>query len=88
MTALLAGHFCRAQGQTARDQARLQDLSFVTTQLPKLDANFFFQLDPAAFAHAASALQSQIPTLSDAQFYVGLAQLAAMAGDPHTVYQS
>ena len=75
---------CHARAQTARDQARLQDLSFIATQLPKLHANFFFQLDPAAFAQAASALQNQIPTLTDAQFYVGLAQLAAMAGDGHT----
>lgn len=81
---VLGGVLCQLRAQTARDQARLQDLSFVTTQLPKLHANFFFQLDQAAFAQAASTLQTQVPTLSDAQFYVGLAQLAAMAGDAHT----
>jgi len=81
---VLCGVLCQLHAQTARDQARLQDLIFVTTQLPKLHANFFFQLDPAAFAQAASTLQTQVPTLTDAQFYVGLAQLAAMAGDAHT----
>lgn len=74
----------RAEAQAARDQARLQDLNFVSTQLPKLHVNFFFQLDPAAYSNAVSALQAQIPTLTDAQFYVSLAQLAAMAGDAHT----
>ena len=53
-------------------------------QLSKLHANFFFQLDQAAFAQAASTLRTQVSTLSDAQFYVGLAQLAAIAGDAHT----
>jgi uncharacterized protein (TIGR03437 family) len=44
----------------------------------------FYQLSPAAYAQAVANLQSQISTLSDAQFYVQLAALIAMAGDPHT----
>jgi uncharacterized protein (TIGR03437 family) len=63
---------------------RQQDLSYVATQVPKLHANFFFQLDPAIYQRAVAALQSQIPTLSDAEFYVQLAALIAMAGDAHT----
>ena len=74
----------RLQAQPERDQARLQDLTFVSTQLPKLHVNFFFQLNAADFSNAASALRSKIPMLTDSQFYVGLAQLAAMAGDAHT----
>ena len=70
--------------QSARDQARLQDLNFLATQLPKLHANFFFQLNPADYSAAASQLGAQVSTLTDAQFYVGLAQLVAMAGDAHT----
>ena len=84
MALVLGGVLCQLQAQTARDQARLQDLGFVTMQLSKLHANFIFQLDQAAFAQAASTLRTQVSTLSDEQFYVGLAQLAAMAGDAHT----
>jgi len=75
---------CHLEAQSARDQARLQDLNFLTTQLPKLHASFFFQLNPADYNAAAGQLGNQVSTLSDAQFYVGLAQLVAMAGDAHT----
>lgn len=71
-------------GQSSSSQSRLQDLTFVGTQLPKLHANFFFQLNPADFNSAVSSLQGKISTLTDAQFYVGLAQLVALAGDEHT----
>src|SRR5579885_1284877 len=73
-----------AEGQSSRDALRRQDLAFVSTQLPKLHLNFFFQLDPAVFNEAVQALDAQIPTLTDAEFDVGLATLAAMAGDEHT----
>ncbi|MDR3703588.1 MAG: hypothetical protein P4L56_28320 [Candidatus Sulfopaludibacter sp.] len=64
--------------------SRQQDLDFVTNQLPKLHVNFFFQLSPADYSQAASLLGSQIPNLTDAEFYVRLQQLVAMAGDEHT----
>src|ERR1035441_9008809 len=68
---------------------RLQDLDFIRTQLPQLDPFFFAQLDPARFQAAADALSASAPTVTDTDFYVGLAQLIAMAGDPHTsLYRS
>jgi uncharacterized protein (TIGR03437 family) len=70
--------------QTSRDQARRADLNFVATQLPKLHVNFFFQLSPADYAKAVAALDAQVPTLTDAEFNVGLAKLVALAGDEHT----
>ena len=73
-----------ASAHTANTQARQQDLNFISTQLPKLHPDFFFQLSPADFESAVSSLQSQLSTLTDAQFYVGLAQLVALAGDAHT----
>jgi hypothetical protein len=69
---------------TNRDQLRRQDLGFVSGQLPALHLNFFFQLDPQVFQQAVQAVDSQIPVLTDAEFNVALAALAAMAGDPHT----
>jgi hypothetical protein len=63
---------------------RQQDLDFVTGQLPKLHKNFFFQLDRTAFQKAAADLASRITSASDAEFYVGLSQLIAMASDAHT----
>jgi hypothetical protein len=65
----------------SQSQSRRQDLDFVTNQLPKLHVNFFFQLSPADYRHASSLLASQIPNLTDAEFYVRLQQLVAMAGD-------
>jgi uncharacterized protein (TIGR03437 family) len=64
--------------------ARQQDFDYITVQLPKLHPNFFFQLDPAVFQQAANDLKSRITTATDAEFYVGLSQLVALAGDAHT----
>src|SRR5260370_19696055 len=72
------------KAQSASVIGRMQDLNFVATQLPKLDASFFAQLSPAAFQQAVNTLQANVATMTDAQFYVGLEQLVAMAGDPHT----
>jgi uncharacterized protein (TIGR03437 family) len=80
---LLASLRLHAQDAT-RDQRRLGDLNYVATQVPKLHLNFFFQLNQADFNNAVQALKGQIPTLSDAEFYVRLAQLVALAGDEHT----
>jgi hypothetical protein len=53
--------------------------------LPKLHLNFFYQLNPQDFNQAVQAVDAQIPVLSDAEFNVRLAALAAMARDPHTM---
>src|SRR5579863_672391 len=65
-------------------QQRQADLQFIATQLPKLDANFFSQLNPANFNNAVQSLSAQIPNLTDAEFMVHLAALVAMARDEHT----
>jgi uncharacterized protein (TIGR03437 family) len=71
--------------QLTRDQARQADLNSVATEIPKRHANFFFQLNPNDYNNAVSDLRAQIPALTDAEFYVGLARLIAMAGDAHTL---
>ena len=68
------------QGQKFSAAARQADLDFVATQVPKLHVNFFFQLDPAVYQQAASDLRAQIPSLTDAEFYVRLAALHSLDG--------
>ncbi len=68
----------------ASADGRQADLDFVANQVPPLHANFFYQLDPAAYAQAAANIAANIDTLTDAEFYVQLTALIAMAGDPHT----
>ncbi len=70
--------------QTPREQRLREDLNFVTTELPRRHANFFFQLKREDFDRAVRDLDSQIPSISDIQFYVRLTALVAMAGDAHT----
>ena len=81
VTVLFASSLAAQRFSTA---ARQQDLNYVANQVPKLHANFFFQLDPAVYQQAVAALQAQISTLTDAEFYVQLTALIAMAGDAHT----
>ena len=64
--------------------ARQQDLNWISTQLPILHVNFFSQLDRTDFQRALDALATRTTAATDAEFYIGLAQLVAMAGDPHT----
>jgi hypothetical protein len=68
----------------ASTAGRQADLDFVTNQVPRLHANFFFQLDGARYSQAAAYIAANLDTLTDAEFYVQLAALVAMAGDPHT----
>jgi uncharacterized protein (TIGR03437 family) len=70
-----------ASGSVASRQA---DLDFVVNQLPKLHVDFFFQLDPAQYQQAAAEIAANLATVTDAEFYVRLAALIAMPGDPHT----
>jgi uncharacterized protein (TIGR03437 family) len=75
---------CAIFAQTPDVNQRLADVQYVATQLPALHANFFFQLNPGDFNAAVQTLTAQLPNLTDAEFAVRLAQLVAMAGDPHT----
>lgn len=71
-------------GQMFSTSQRQADLNFVATQVPALDPNFFAVLNPAIYQQAAAALNAEISTLTDAQFYVQLSALIAMASDAHT----
>jgi len=64
--------------------SRQADLDFVANQLPKLHVNFFSQLDPTQYQQAVADLAAEMATLTDAEFYIRIAALVAMAGDPHT----
>src|SRR5262245_17959947 len=70
--------------QASRDQRLRDDLNFIATELPRRHANFFFQLKHDDFDRAVRDLDAQLSGLSDAQFYVRLAALVALAGDAHT----
>jgi uncharacterized protein (TIGR03437 family) len=63
---------------------RAQDLDFIANQVPKLHVNFFFQLNPADYQAAVARLQANGAAMTNAEFYVGLASLLALAGDAHT----
>ena len=81
---LLATAALGLQAQSATLNIRMQDFNFVSTQLPRLDPNFFANLSRDTFQQAVNNLQVNLTTLTDAQFYVALAQLVAMPGDAHT----
>jgi uncharacterized protein (TIGR03437 family) len=83
---LLVGAFTALllNAQSSSVASRTQDLNFVATQLPSLATNFFSSLSRTEFQQAVNALQADLSTLTDGQFYVRLAQLVAMPGDAHT----
>jgi uncharacterized protein (TIGR03437 family) len=63
---------------------RHQDLDFVANRLPTLHPNFFAHISRESYQQAVSALDAKLSAATDAEFYVGIAQLVAMAGDGHT----
>ena len=65
-------------------ESRQMDLNYVANQLPKIARNFFAALSPSDYQNAVSNVQANLATLTDAQFFVDLAQLVAMPGDAHT----
>jgi uncharacterized protein (TIGR03437 family) len=78
-------YFCAlAAGLYAMDSSRTQDLDFVATHLPQLDPNVYAAVDQAVFQQAVNQVRASMDTMTDAQFYVALAKLVAMPGDPHT----
>lgn len=84
VVALAAACLATALAQTARDQRLQQDLDALATQLPSLHLNPFHQVSQQQFNQAVAALSASIPTITDQQFYVGLASIAALIGDAHT----
>jgi uncharacterized protein (TIGR03437 family) len=65
-------------------ESRQMDLNYVANQLPQVAPNFFANLSRATFQQAVNNLQTNLATLTDAEFFVNLAQLVAMPGDAHT----
>jgi len=83
-TPLLAVLLVASTAVGASAAGRQDDLDFVANRVPQLHANFFFQLDPALYRQAGANIAANLDTLTDAEFYVQLTALIAMAGDPHT----
>ena len=81
---LLVGLSRLLAADAARDARWRQDLDTLTTQLPALHPDLFFQTPRSVFEGAVSDLRNAIPDLSDAEVMVGLARITALPGDGHT----
>jgi len=73
-----------ATADTARDLAWQQDLDALSTQLPKLHPNLFFQVTRGDWNQAVADLRTAIPQMSDSEVMAGLARVVALVGDGHT----
>src|SRR5689334_9912602 len=80
---ILWAQFATAQVTSNAENWR-EDLRTLTTSLPTLHPNFYFQVSRNDFQSTAAALDAQIPGLSDSQIIVRMAALVALAGDAHT----
>ena len=81
---LLVGLSRLLAADAARDARWREDLDTLTTQLPALHPNLFFQTPRSEFDRAAADLRAAIPDLNDAEVMVGLARITALPGDGHT----
>jgi uncharacterized protein (TIGR03437 family) len=73
-----------AAADTARDLAWQQDLDTLSTQLPRLHPNLFFQVSRADWNQAVAELRAAVPQLSDVEVMAGMARVVALVGDGHT----
>jgi hypothetical protein len=69
---------------TTRDGRFVQDIEALATDLPRLHANLFFQLNRADFDREVEALKARVPELRDHEVVTGLLRIAALPGDAHT----
>jgi hypothetical protein len=69
---------------TSRDQAWRGDLRYMASELRRLHANAFFSTSRAEFDAAVSALDANIPTMTDSEIVIEMMRLVAMLGDGHT----
>ena len=60
---------------TGTPQNWRDDLQTLTTSLPNLHPNLFFQTSRTAFQQAAANLDQQIPQLSDSQIIAKMAEI-------------
>jgi len=73
-----------AQQPTAKPQEWREDLRVLSTDLPRLHANLFFQVPQEVFYGEIAALDHDIPSLSDDQIIIRMTQIVALVGDSHT----
>jgi len=78
---LLVGLSRLLAADAARDARWREDLDTLTTQLPALHPNLFFQTPRSEFDRAAADLRAAIPDLNDAEVMVGLARITALPGE-------
>lgn len=62
-----------------------QDLAFLAAELPKRHKNLFFKLTEDQWKQKVKALDTAIPTLTEAGVLAGLLELTASVGDQHTM---
>jgi len=67
-----------------RDGRWIQDIDYVSSELPRLHPNLFFQTPRAEFERVADELRRAVPSRQDHEVVVGLMRLVALPGDGHT----
>lgn len=67
------------------DSPRIEDLKYFCTTLPASHKNFFAHMTREEFDTACLTALEKVDTMTDIEFYFALCELAAMAGDSHTM---
>lgn len=73
-----------AHQPTSKPDDWREDLRVLSTYLPQLHKNLFFQMSPVVFDDAVAELEREIPALSDEQITLRFAEIVAKVGDAHT----
>jgi hypothetical protein len=74
----------RAQMLTSRPEFWREDLQALAATLTRFHPDAFSKTTQAGFNASVSELNQAIPSWSEAEIIVGLARIAALAGDAHT----
>ncbi len=61
-----------------------EDLRYLATQIPKVHPHPFHRISREQFESAVSAVEAEVPTLSDHEIVVAFARLVAMLGEGHS----
>ncbi len=81
---LLTGCSSGSSRRSSGSPAWIQDIEYLTQHLEKQRIDGFAPATRADFLRKAKALEAKTPSLNDAKMQVGIMQLVASIGDPHT----
>lgn len=75
-----------AKSDPKRNEAWIEDIDYLTSQLSELHSNLFFNTTEEEYNKKIEELKKEVPKLTDTQINFRMKEIVASIGDAHTLY--